>query len=207
MNRPISILSVLLLIFPGAAFATDISVMPASLSVATGSSVNVALMISGLTDLGTPSLGTYDLNVAYDASVLGFVSASYGDPGFGDQLDLSGFGTFASTTPGIGTVDLFELSFDSPATLDSLQRGAFTLANLTFDALGPGTSSLVLGVNALGDAFGNSVVASLANGRVSVTAGSTTTVPTPGTPLLIGAGLLALWLRRDGLGRGYNVSP
>jgi len=127
----------------------------------------VALDISGLGN-GT-ALGTFDVNVGFNSSVVSFASASYGDPVLGDQLNLEGFGPVSSTIPGSGTTELFELSVDSPSALTSLQATSFTLATLTFDAVGSGTSGLDLSVNALGDQNGLPINATLQNGSITVT--------------------------------------
>jgi hypothetical protein len=139
-----------------------------------GGVATVDLSISGLGS-GT-QLGGYDLNVGFNPSIVSFSSAIFGDPKLGDQLNLEGFGTFSSATPGAGTVDLAELSFDSAAALQSSQASAFSLVQLTFDARSVGTSALDLSINAVSDAFGNSLTPGLSNGSISVT-GSTMAAP------------------------------
>lgn len=161
-----------------------LSVDPTSQTVALGTQVNFDLDISGLGS-GT-ALGTYDLNLNFDPTLL-----SYDNIVFGDQVDISGLGDIQFVTPGSGAIDVFELSLDSAGDLDSLQASAFTLATLTFDTLAAGTDSPVtLSTNALGDAFGNSIIADLENASVSITSLSDT--PEPGTLGLLCAGLLAL---------------
>jgi len=166
-----------------------LSVQPSSQSVAEGAEVSIDLNISGLGD--PPSLGTYDLNVAFDPTILSFSAFAFGDPVLGDQLDPTGGGnTISFTNLGTGTVELFELSLDSDTTLNTLQAPSFTLGVLTFDAIGAGDSPLTLSINALGDADGNSLSASLQNGSVSVTAAST--VPEPATIYLLGGALVSI---------------
>jgi hypothetical protein len=131
----------------------------------------VDLNISGLTP-GTTAIGTYDVNVGFNSSVVNFASAAFGDPVLGsDQLDPEGYGTFSTVTSGAGTAELFELSLDDPAALLASQPSSFTLATMSFDAVGTGTSVLALSVNALGDQTGNSVSAALQNGSITVTGG------------------------------------
>ena len=168
------------------AFAAPIlSIAPPTIVVGLGTPVDVALKISGLGDLMAPSLSEFDVNVSFDLAILSFVTATYGDPIVGDQLDLFGFGSDIVTTPGVGAVNLFELSLDLPTDLDTLQAGNFTLATLTFDTIGLGESPLGLTATTLADAFGFPLAASIQNGTVSV-------VPEPATLLLIGSGLAGI---------------
>ncbi|MCI0547164.1 MAG: hypothetical protein L0027_07750 [Candidatus Rokubacteria bacterium] len=174
---------------PGAiAQAVLIEVVPAAQEVVQGDPVQITLAISGLGDQSPPSLGTFDLDVLFDASVLTFASAAFGDPVLGDQLDLAGLGSVTDVTPGSGVVNLFQLSLDTADDLNALQAGDFTLATLTFTATGPGASPLALAVTALGDAEGVSLATDLASGAVLVTPGQE---PVPGPP---GAALLGLGL-------------
>jgi hypothetical protein len=172
-----------------------LDVVPATQTVLCCAPFQVALQISGLGS--GVALGVFDVNLSFDPTLLAFDGATFGDPILGDQLDLEGFGTFSFFTPGTGTVELFELSFDSPAALIALQAHAFTLATLTFNELDViGVSPLGLSVYALGDANGNSLAAQLVNGQV-------TTTPEPAISLLVACGLAglggAMW-RRNRLG-------
>jgi hypothetical protein len=163
-----------------------------SLSSATVTLVNTAAVTLDIAGLGSgTALGTFDVSVAFDPGILGFSSAAYGDPSLGDQLDLEALGTFSSTTPGIGTVELFELSFDSPAVLASSQATSFTLVTLDFNTLALGQSALSISINALGDQNGNSLSATTLDRSVTVNP-STVAAADPGTVLLLGSGLLAI---------------
>ena len=180
--------SMLLLLVSGTSQAITVSFDPTAQTVATGSFVSVKLGISGLGNGAAPSLGTFDLNIGYNPSLLSFTSVIFGDPVLGDQLDLFSLGSLTSsdnTTP--GTVNVFELSFDSVADLNTLQAANFTLATFTFSALSGGTSPLSISINALGDANGDPLAATMASGNVTVTA-----VPLPGAVWLFGSGLLGL---------------
>lgn len=172
----------------GAVSASTPQLSITSTTVTQGSEATVDLAISGLG--GGTALGTFDLNVAFNPALLGFASATYGDPKLGDQLNLESLGTVTTTTPGTGTVEVFELSLDSPSVLTSSQAQAFTLAKLDFNTVGIGTSNLLLSVNALGDQNGNSLTVAVGSGSVTVT--KSTSVPESGTLGLLGLGLAVL---------------
>jgi hypothetical protein len=69
-------------------------------------------------------LSTFDLNVAFDSNVLRFLASRLADPVLGDQLDLFGLGSLAGTTPGLGIVNLFELSLIRQPTSMPCRREA-----------------------------------------------------------------------------------
>ena len=160
--------------------AITIGFSPVSQDVALGDQAFVDLAISGLGDGAAPSLGVFDLDVSFDPLVLNLSSVS-----FGDQLDILGLGSWKEAITGVGMVNLFELSFDSPDDLDSLQADSFVLASLTFDTLALGESPLTLSIKALGDSWGDPLIADVQSGSVSV-------VPEPSTILLVGSGLVGL---------------
>src|ERR1035441_7926709 len=144
-----------------------LSIQPSSQSAALGSQATADLNIAGLGI--PPSLGTFDVNINFDPTILSFNNFSFGDPVLGcDQLDPTcGGNTINFINPGVGTVELFDLSLDSDTTLNALQPSSFILGVLTFDTLGTGASSVDVTINALGDADGNSLSASIQNGSVS----------------------------------------
>ena len=181
--------------------AAMLDFIPPSQTVPPGPTVDVELAISGLGDLAAPSLSTFALDVNFNPGILGFNSVTFGDPVLGDQLDLFGLGSLTDFTPGAGSVILFELSFDLPTDLDTLQAGSFTLATLTFDTLGPGTSPLTFSVNTLADSIGDPLPVTAGVGSITVA----NPIPEPASLLLLGsslAGFAALRRRSPRRGSG-----
>ena len=169
------------------ASAITLGFNPTSQSINMGTTTTVELIISGLGAGGAPSLGVFDIDVGYDPAVLGFNSAT-----FGNKLDLYGLGDMQFVTPGAGTVNLYEVSFDSTTDLESLQADSFILATLEFDALSAGNSLLTLSVNALGDAFGDELQADQVDTGSITSTRNVEAVPEPSSLPLVGIGLLAL---------------
>jgi hypothetical protein len=157
--------------------------------VVVGNQVDVDVVISGLGNGVAPSLGVFNLYIGFDPTILAFDSVTFGDPVLGDQLDLWILGSDTATTPGVGTVNLYELSFDSVDDLNDYQADIFTLATLTFDTLSLGTSSLDITINSegLGDAYGNPLTADLYSGSINVVP-----IPEPATLLLLCTGLAGI---------------
>ncbi len=181
----------LLLVAAAPSGAITIGFDPSDQSVTVGSAVNVGVVVSGLGAGAAPSLSTFDLDATFDNSILPFLSFTFGEPSLGDQLDLASLGSITDVTAGAGVVNVFELSFDSPADLDALQSGNFTLGTLHFSAQSAGASALGIGVNALGDANGDPLTADVLAGRVAVS-GVPVLVPEPAPLLLLLAGIVGV---------------
>ena len=153
--------------------------------VQSGGSVNVEVIISGLGKELAPSLSTYDLDIHFNDSHLAYSGIVFGDLILGNQLDLFGYGDNQTSVElsSSGVLNIFELSFDSPEDLNTLQADSFTLVRLTFNIVRNASSELSISLNELGDGDG----AALQAQRQSV---SITTVPLPS----------AVWLMLSGLG-------
>ncbi|AUB84336.1 cohesin domain-containing protein [Candidatus Thiodictyon syntrophicum] len=190
------LLGAVLLAFGSGAQALQISISPSSPLVNQGGNLSVAIVIAGLAPGGAPSLGSFDLNLSFDPAILGLDPADGNGDGVIDsvlldpdgQLDTfaAGLNLVAAGITAIGTVNLFELSFDLPMVLNANQASSFTLATISFLAVAPGTSALGLGVLALSDELGRTLTATLSNASVSV---SDTQVPIPSPLLLLLAGV------------------
>ena len=178
------------------AFAQSLSVVPTSSMVQIGDDVVVSIDASGLGDGIAPSVGVFDIDLAFDPGLLQFTSADYGT-----GLDVLGLGSIRTTTEGVGSINLFELSLDSADDLNGLQSGAFAFATVTFRALTAGSSPLSLTVNAVGDGDGAALLFAVTNGQVTVSA-----VPELPIWALFGTALAGLALRRSACGGLDRIS-
>jgi hypothetical protein len=168
-------------------FALTLGLSPSSQTILPGASTSVDITISGLGDGSGPSLGVFDLDVTFDDSIIGFNSATYGDPVLGDQLDLFGFGSWTETDASTaGTVNMFELSFDWVDDLNDFQADSFILGTLFFDAVGIGSSLLEFSFIDLGDAEGLPLTVD------EVNSASINVVPEPSTFILLAIGISGL---------------
>ena len=183
-----AVIAAMLLVVLGSATqaAIILSFDPAKQHISQGQQVDVGVRISGLGSGTAPSLGAFDIDVAFDETILDFITLTFGDPVLGNQLDISGFGTvngFAEISGGL--VDFFEISLDAPSDLDTMQADSFILATLSFTALvNSGVSPLGFSDVVLSDSFGNTLSAETTPGIIAV--------PEPATLALFVFGLAGL---------------
>ena len=168
------------------ASAAMVAFSPSSGSLGVGGTKSVDVVISGLGAASAQSVGVFDIDVLFDSSLL-----SLGGVTFGTGLDVLGLGSVQIATDGApGTVNVFELSLDTPADLDLLQPDSFTLFTLLFEGVVPGTSALSLAVNAVGDAEGVGIDVGVSGGELTVT--DVSVVPLPAAAWLLLSGLAGL---------------
>jgi len=191
--KQLLIISGLAVVSISSSAAINLTAYPVTQTIVEGGIASIDIRIDGLGIGNAPSVSTYDIDIAFNPSVLSFSSTIFGDRVLGDQLDLLSLGKVSSVTPSLGTVNLFELSLDTPMDLNNLQADSFVLMTLYFSGLSVGMSPIDITLNALGDAEGEFLLANISSGFVTVTA-----VPEPETyaMLLAGLGLLGFMARR-----------
>jgi len=195
----ILVLSTLSLLSPVSRAAT-LAIVPSAASVQVGNSFSVDLVISGLVDFAAPSLGSYDIEFAYDDSLVAFDSVTFGGAG-PDQLDLLNLGSItvldASTS---GTVFLGQVSLDDTDTLNNLQLGSFTLARLYFLGSTVGSASLSIANSLLADALGDELFLDETPAQSSIQVVPAVPVPAAVWLFASSVGLLPLF-RRSSFGQ------
>lgn len=180
-------------VMAGAAGAATISLTPGLQQGANGQTVFVTLQVSGLTAGGPDTLGSFDVDILFDDSVLSFAGytllGGLGDPAT-EQFDLS-VGDL-----GGGVIDLAVDSLLSVAALDALQGTTALLVMLEFmiNNLPVGASTTVaVDQNdpflVLGDAFGDLLAIDDFNNAVIA---NRDVIPLPGALPLILTGIAGL---------------
>jgi hypothetical protein len=157
-------------------------VVTTSQPVPVGNSLNVEVQIAGLVAGALPSLRAYDLTLSFDEAVLDFTSIV-----FTSVLGIHPITVLNSgPTEGTGTVQFAQVSLLTNLTS---QADAFTLATLSFLAVGEGDGDLDftgLGTASLSDEVGGSLFPGS-----SATGASVTVVPEPALLGLLAAGFAA----------------
>ena len=171
--------------------AISIDLIANNTNINVGDAVEVQVRISGLD--GDTALGAYDVNFNYDASLFSFDSISWGDAIKGNQLDLSGFGSWQESNSGTDWLNSIEFSFDEVLDLELWQASEFTLFSVLLNAIAIGSGDFSLTANTLGDAYANELFLDTINGTTVNVNG--VTVPEPSSLLLL-IGMLAILVFR-----------
>jgi len=182
---------------PGLAGAVSLSLVPGAVAPATGGAFSLDLVVSGLGAGAAPSLGGYDVAVAYDATRVSFTGAS-----FAGALGAVPAEAFAGTVEGPGSVSLAAVSLLDPAALDALQPASFTLATLGFVADVEAGSVIAISSALLSDGFGRPIGLTLPLGDAAISPVPGSAVPEPGAFLLYAAGLAVVGLALRAQHRG-----
>jgi hypothetical protein len=155
--------------------AISITLQPASQTIGVGGSTTLDLVISDLGNPGSSSLGGFDFDLTYNASVLSANSVV-----FGTFLNTaSGFGFFTIDNT-LGLLHLDEISLETAAYLNANQPDSFTLATLNFGGLASGSSVVDFSYAALSDEDANSL-ADFTTAGASITVNGAASVPDSGS--------------------------
>ena len=125
--------------YMGPSSAAILNFSPSTTTVNVGDTFDVDVVISGLMADGE-IVSAFDLDVLYDPTVLNATGVAFG-LSLGDE---SFFEVFNDVIFSSGRIDFSAVSFLSDTELLGLQPDdSFTLATLSFDAIGAGFSSLM----------------------------------------------------------------
>ncbi len=195
MNKALFFVSstVLFFLFTTSSHANPIlSISSDTQTVSTGTTVLFDVNITGLAT--GIALGSFDLNISFDSTLLSLVNVAFGDPlvlGI-DQLDPLNLGNSLSlSTPSNGLVSLIDTSLYDPASLSAAQASSFTLAVLSFNTLVAGISPITLSINSLSDANSLNIEATTQSRSITITdysylnTANLVSIPEPTTFLLL----------------------
>jgi hypothetical protein len=186
LNKNLALGAVLLMfsLHVAPASAINVDVIPSQPSLNVGEMLTADVVISDLGLFSPPSLGVFEIDLNFDNSLF-----APGAVTFGVQLDLFGFGINPrGATPLASTVNVFEISLDSPSDLDTLQLDRFLLFSVQFEALSAGVGVFDLAIIELGNSVADPLFASTTSATVQVM--SPNAVPVPAAVWLFGTALL-----------------
>jgi hypothetical protein len=208
--RPLLPLTLGLVLLLGAvqspADSVGLRLMPATTFAGPGDVVSLGLFIDGLGAANSPSLGDFDIDIAFDPLARGFVGYELGtflgDFDSGEALDFSD-GNLGNGVINLAVTSLLETDEQScmiciEPYLDAIQPDSFLLSTLDFAVLNlpPGASTVlsINAVNALGDGFGEPLTVGSTSDAVIT---NPAVIPLPASLWLFASALAWLgWLAR-----------
>lgn len=174
----------------GVANATPIEFNPANSTVEEGGTVAVDIVVTP--DVGV-FIGSYDIDVLFDGSLLSVADVIFGDSLGGPFDSIQG-----GLSSGPGAYFISEISFLFDLSIVQAGDGSpFTLATILFNADAVGESLLNFGLTLLGNDFGFPVANPPNPGSGSIVITEAVAVPEPGSLILFifGLALLIAWRR------------
>ena len=182
VRRQASLVALMLALSVTPARGIAIDFVPTQQSVGLGEPVVVDIVVSGLGDFAAPSLSAFDLDVIFDPGVLAVEGVGFG-AFLGEARLGEAISSFEVVAPGI--LDLFELSLLTGTDLNARQPSVFTLAIVTFRAVGKGARPLEMRIDGLADELARPLIATEGSAIVLVTA--------PSALVILASGLVG-WL-------------
>lgn len=197
--RAVALLGILFVAGQAAALPI-VTLVASNTTPARGATITISWVVSGLAAGADPSVAAWDLEFDFDPSRLTVLSATYGDPVLGNQLDPIGTSPTVDFPPILdnttGLVSLGQFATLSVEDIPFFQPTTFTLATVTFlvgSTAGP-TDLLPcapgVGLCLLGNSLGLSFPFATAPSPLVIT------VPEPGLAWLLAAPLLGLFVVR-----------
>ena len=165
----------LAILTPATLTAAAITVAPAAQTVGTGSTFQASVVVSGLT---AARVGDFDITLTFNPSFLQVTAVTFG-PFLGSPSSLQ------SSLLGGNQVEFAEVSLLASSDLLALQPATFTLATITFQAIGVGTTAISFSAIIAGDQSGALLDLAPTDGSATVSG-----VPEPSSLTLVGLGLL-----------------
>jgi hypothetical protein len=170
--------------------ALSIGFQPFAKTINGGDAFSVDVVVSGLSS-ASEIVSAFDLDVTYDASILSATGVTFntllGDPVL--------FETDNGAVLTSGRIDFWGLSFLSDGDLLLLQPDSFSLATLSFQAIGTGMTALLFDPNTPPGIDVKGLLASRLDLDASTASVTVTPVPTPPAIWLFLSGLVAFACR------------
>ncbi len=168
------------LLYPLSASADTISLEPSTQDSVVGSTVFLDIMASGL------QLGSFDLTISFDPLLLSATGVEF-------DTFLGSPDSIQTSSLGFSSVNLAEISLvTDPAALIAIQPGTFRLAQLEFEALLPGVTTVSFSDGLVADPYATVLSPDLSSAMVTIASANGGAVPEPVGGLSYLVGLLVV---------------